>query len=166
MEPLNRPKLTIPKTSIEKSIDILSLSILIMSIVFVFIVWSSLPSEIPIHFNLKGEVDRWGGKEGIWLLPAIGLLIWISLTILEKYPHKYNFFNLTPKNARKQYINARLLVNILKGECVFIFVFFTGQSVNIANGNSFGIGFWELPVFLFIVFGTIFVFIFRSVKLK
>ncbi|MBM7583770.1 putative membrane protein [Bacillus pakistanensis] len=146
MEPVNRPKITIPKSVIEKSIDIMSLALLLISIVYVLMVWSSLPSEIPIHFNIKGEVDRWGGKEGIWFLPAIGVFIWLSLTILEKYPHKYNYLNLTLQNAKKQYLNARLLVNVLKGECVFVFVFFTWQSVNIANGNNIGIGIWELPI--------------------
>jgi uncharacterized membrane protein len=33
--------------------------------------YPSLPSRIPIHFNLKGEADGWGSRESIFLSPAI-----------------------------------------------------------------------------------------------
>ena len=33
--------------------------------------YPSLPSSIPIHFNIKGEADGWGSAESIFLSPAI-----------------------------------------------------------------------------------------------
>lgn len=41
-------------------------------------------SKIPIHWNLKGEVDGWGGRGSLWILPLamdglVGLLIVLAL---------------------------------------------------------------------------------------
>jgi uncharacterized membrane protein len=42
--------------------------------------WSRLPERVPIHWNFRGEVDRWGGRlEGAFLLPIIALALWLVL---------------------------------------------------------------------------------------
>jgi uncharacterized membrane protein len=38
---------------------------------YAFYLYPSLPSRIPIHFNLKGEADGWGSPGSIFLGPAI-----------------------------------------------------------------------------------------------
>ena len=49
--------------------------------------FSLLPEQIPAHFNLAGEVDRWGSRLEIFFLPvlvvALGLLFrrWIEWTL-------------------------------------------------------------------------------------
>lgn len=43
-------------------------------------VWPTAPSEIPVHWNVSGEVDRYGGKfEGLLLLPLVALGIYLLL---------------------------------------------------------------------------------------
>ena len=49
---------------------------------FALAVYPRLPARIPIHWNLHGEVDRWGGRGGAFLLPAIatalaGLMVFV-----------------------------------------------------------------------------------------
>ena len=37
-------------------------------------VWPSAPDAIPVHWNVSGEVDRYGGRfEGLLLLPLAAL---------------------------------------------------------------------------------------------
>lgn len=63
-----------------------SILIFLPLIVSVF-AFSILPEQIPAHFNLAGEVDRWGSREEIFILPALvmvlGLLFrwWIEWTL-------------------------------------------------------------------------------------
>jgi uncharacterized membrane protein len=38
------------------------------------IAWPELGDKIPIHFNIHGEANSWGGKGSIWILPGIFLL--------------------------------------------------------------------------------------------
>jgi hypothetical protein len=41
----------------------------------------SLPAEIPLHFDALGRPDRVGPRQGLFLLPLIGLLAWTINTI-------------------------------------------------------------------------------------
>jgi len=36
--------------------------------------WPSMPAQVPIHWNIAGQIDRYGSKfAGLWLLPAVAL---------------------------------------------------------------------------------------------
>ena len=42
--------------------------------VLLMIYWRQIPERVPIHWNLAGQIDRWGPKEfGILLPPLISL---------------------------------------------------------------------------------------------
>jgi len=46
-------------------------------------VWPSAPAAIPVHWNVSGEVDRYGGRfEGLLLLPFLALAIYLLLRYL------------------------------------------------------------------------------------
>lgn len=50
--------------------------------------------------------------------------MYLFLTILNRYPHKFNYpFNITEQNAVAQYRIARLMVQTLKLEVIWIFVY-------------------------------------------
>jgi uncharacterized membrane protein len=57
------------------------------------IVWPSAPSEIPVHWNASGEVDRYGGKfEGLLLLPLMALAIYLLMRYLPRIdPGRANY---------------------------------------------------------------------------
>jgi len=47
--------------------------------------WPALPDSIPVHWNVTGEVNRYGGKfEGLLLLPIITLAVLVGLTLLPR----------------------------------------------------------------------------------
>jgi uncharacterized membrane protein len=49
------------------------------------IAWSGSPAQIPVHWNLQGQVDRYGGRfEGLLLLPLITVAVYLLLLLL---PH-------------------------------------------------------------------------------
>lgn len=53
---------------------------------YLFARWNTLPSKVPVHFNIKGEVDRVGNKtELLWLL-----LFLIGLNIATFYLVTYS----------------------------------------------------------------------------
>jgi uncharacterized membrane protein len=48
-------------------------------------VWPSAPDAIPVHWNVRGEVDRFGGRfEGLLLLPLITLGIYLLLRYVPR----------------------------------------------------------------------------------
>jgi uncharacterized membrane protein len=57
------------------------------------VVWPTAPSEIPVHWNASGEVDRFGGKiEGLLLLPLMALGIYLLMRYLPNIdPGRVNY---------------------------------------------------------------------------
>ncbi len=161
-----RPKLKIPKTLLENFLDIAAISLFIAAAGSLIMQWTSIPNTVPTHFNAAGEPDGWGSKNNLWILLAIGLMTWILLTIVEKFPHIYNYFNLTEENAERQYKNARLMLNIIKNEMLLFFVYMSWVSAGVAKEAQEGLGVWILPIFIIGITATIAIFIVRSIKLK
>lgn len=55
--------------------------------------WARLPASIAVHWNLAGEVDRYGSRfEGALLLPAMMLFIWGVMRVLPAIdPRRANY---------------------------------------------------------------------------
>ena len=73
--------------------EFVMLGLLVLMFVGTFVCWSAAPDRIPVHWNLQGEVDRWGGKfEGLMLLPLIAVGIYGLLKVIPLIdPKKENF---------------------------------------------------------------------------
>jgi len=137
----NRPKLTIPKTVSERIWDIIGYVSYIGAILFLIISWGDLPSEVPAHYNAAGDVDRWGSKWELVILPGIGLFLLLFLNLFEKYPEWHNYpkrFNAS--NATQFYLVSRQLINQLKNLSLIMFAVILYQSIAIALGWSEELG--------------------------
>jgi immunity protein, SdpI family len=52
--------------------------------------WSHAPDRIPVHWNVAGEVDRYGGKfEGLLLVPLMALGLYLLLLFLPRLDPGY-----------------------------------------------------------------------------
>ncbi len=160
-----RPKLKLPLSRVEKVIQVISAIGLIGIIMMLFTSWSSLPDKIPSHYGFSGEVDSWGDKGILFLLPIIAIFMYGLLTIIERIPHLYNYMcEITEENAEFQYRNARMMLTLLKTEIIFLFRYIEWHMISTGLGKSTGLGIGFLPVYLLILFGTIGFFIYRMVK--
>ena len=141
--------LTLPKTKYEKCLDVIGSGLFTVSILFIILQWGNLPEEIPAHFNAKGEVDRWGSKIEVLILPGIGIFMWIFLGLLEKAPHMHNYpARLNERNVEAFYLNSRRLCNEVKNFCLILFAIISCEIVLVALGKIEGLGWWFLPVVL------------------
>lgn len=144
-----RPILKLPKTKFEKIWDYIGFGIFMLSILYIFIMWGKIPEEVPGHFNGAGEVDRWGSKIELFILPFIGVFLWILLSLLEKAPHMHNYpARLNENNVKAFYLNSRKSLNEIKNLCLIIFAVISFQMVRIAIGEIETIGWWLLPIVL------------------
>src|SRR5699024_8221500 len=125
------------------------------SILYLLFVWAPMPNEGPGHYNAGGEVERWGRKGVLWIVQVVGLVLWVGLSILEKFRHSHNYSNLTEDNAEQQYKNSRLMLNFLKNEILLIFAYINWKNIQVAKGQAESVGIWFLPIFLIIIFGTL-----------
>ncbi|MDR1273079.1 MAG: DUF1648 domain-containing protein [Odoribacteraceae bacterium] len=46
---------------------------------------------LPVHYNTSGQVDGWGGKWFLWLLPLIATVFYAGLSLLGRYPRILNY---------------------------------------------------------------------------
>jgi uncharacterized membrane protein len=74
-------------------IEIALLALIAMMFAAALIMWPTAPSDIPVHWNASGEVDRYGGKfEGLLLLPLMALGIYLLMRYLPNIdPGRINY---------------------------------------------------------------------------
>jgi uncharacterized membrane protein len=99
-----------------------------------------LPDSIPTHYNFSGEPDAWGAKTGLLVTPLIGAVLYAALTVLSRFPHKFNYpWAITESNARRQYILSRRMLSAVKLVLVFSFSYITWSTIRTALGNQMGL---------------------------
>ena len=144
-----RPKLKVELRKTDKVLEVLCLMALVSLWVGTVAGFSQLPEQIPSHFNASGKADDFSGKTHIFFLPVVATILYIALTILNQYPHRYNYTTaVTHENAKPLYASATRLVRVLKLSVILILsgiVFMTYKSV---VNRTEGLGAWFLPVSL------------------
>lgn len=71
----------------------ISLAAIAVAFVFTAAVYDQLPAELPVHWNLEGEPDRWAGQlRGALMLPVGALVMWAVLMFLPRVdPRRANY---------------------------------------------------------------------------
>ncbi len=116
-----------PTTRWQRILGILSPVVLLGAIVFVLIRFPSLPEQIPIHFNAKGEIDGYGGRFSLLLMPIIGLVMDASLALVGRFPKSWNTgVRITLYNRVRVY---RLVRDLLAELRLAMALFFGGFAV-------------------------------------
>ncbi|WP_397539153.1 DUF1648 domain-containing protein [Rummeliibacillus pycnus] len=145
-----RPKITIPKTKSEWVWDIIGYSFYFASFILLITNWNVLPDKVPAHYNALGEVNRYGSKWELLILPCIGAFIIIFLQVIEKHPEIHNYpSRLNESNVKQFYLLSRKLINKIKNISLIIFACLLFESISIPLGWGHGFGKWFLPISLF-----------------
>lgn len=162
-----RPKIKIPKTKSEWVWDVIGYSFYLGTLALLLFTWDELPQEIPAHYNALGEVDRWGSKGELLILPALGILIILIMQILERFPEAYNQpKRLNESNAKQFYLVGRKTVNQLKNICLLIFALVLFNDISKALGwtDGFGIIFFPIIIIGFGIPITIVIMKYKKIK--
>lgn len=131
-----RPKVNFPKTGIEVAADIIGIGALLLSLVFTLLNWGGIPQEIPAHFDFEGNVDRYGAKVELFILPIIAVALLILMQLVEKKPWLYNYPDrLNEENVVRFYTEGRKMMNFTKNLVNILFASISVQSVRIALGD-------------------------------
>ncbi|MFN8633576.1 MAG: DUF1648 domain-containing protein [Chloroflexota bacterium] len=86
--------------------------------------WSSMPDRIPVHWNITGQVDRYGGKaEGLLALPILALVIYLVLLLSPR------LFRATEAQLGGVYVGVRIAV------LVFLAVLYGLILLQVRNGT-------------------------------
>ena len=120
------------------------LILLSATVIYLAVNWKDLPEKIPGHYNIMGEVDRWGNKGELLILPIVTWIMYFGMTVLEHYPQNWNTgVAVTEKNTERVYRVLKNMIGTLKFVVVGIFTFL---SINSALAEPLPV--WFLPAAL------------------
>jgi len=141
------PKIKINHTKNDLFTEVTAFLLLIFFWIISILSLDYLPDEIPTHYDGSGQIDAFGDKEAILILPFITTLLVIMMSILSKFPHTFNYsVEITAENAEKQYRNAIGFIRMLKIAILLLFIFMNYQTMQIALEKNESLGVWFLPV--------------------
>jgi len=153
---MSRPKLSIKKDSLDHLVALIGLLGLIVLIIVPSYYYTALPDIIPIHFGADGSPDGYGSKKMIWLLPIIGIILYLGMKTLLNYPHTFNYpTKITEENAYHQYQQATKMIRAMNTAIVNVFAYLTYASIQTALGNKDGLGTYFTVSFFALIFGII-----------
>ncbi len=133
----NRPKIQVPVEGIDLIIDLTVLAILLFIWGYVITYYSELPDKIPMHFNMSGEVDKYGGRSSIWVLLAITTVVAVGMYVLTKYPHIHNYMEeITEENAVRNYKMSCRLLRFVNLFTILIMLYVVYSVIEKSAGND------------------------------
>ena len=146
-------------------LDIASLASLFFLIALPFLYYADLPDTIPIHYGADGKADGYGSILTIFLLPAIGTLLFAGLTMLNKYPHLFNYpHEITEENKERSYRSAQKMISALKLLITLIFAYITFVTIRKSDSDTASLGTLFLPLTCFMIFGLIAYYVARMLR--
>jgi uncharacterized membrane protein len=162
-----RPRIELELTQTDKIVEILGWIMIFGIWILTLINYYDLPEIIPIHYDGARKADGFGNKANILTLPIVSTILFVGMTILNKYPHVFNYpSEITYENALHQYTNATRLIRYLKLTIVIIFGLIVYKTIQNVNGNADGLGTWFLPLTMGMIFIPIIFFLIRASKYK
>ena len=161
--PIIRPDMT-PVDWLLESVALMGMMIFLGYVIYQF---PRLSETIPSHFNGAGIPDEYSPKSFFWVLPGVGIFIYILLSLIVLVPHQFNYtVKITPKNALIQYSMAIRLIRYLKAALTWLFFYISNATIRISAGGGSGLGSWFLPVALGGIFLPIIIYFIAASKKK
>ena len=125
-----------------------SLVIVAFPFLYLYYIWDELPAKVPLHWNVKGEIDRWGDKEELFYIPILlPLLVYIIFLIIPLIDPKKQL----DKMGRK-YHSFKLILT-LSMSMITLFILFTAKDSSLSSPN-----------YIFIIIGVMFTLIGNFMK--
>ena len=106
--------------------------IIMVALPFLYLayIWPSLPETVPMHWNLRGEIDRWGNKMELLLLPF--LLPFLSYLIMLGVPYVDPKQQLSKMGRKYNQIKFWMIFIM---SVLAIYLIFAVQHENLINAN-------------------------------
>ncbi len=116
------------KTSLRKELPLIG--VVLLPFLYLIYIWNDLPNQVPMHWNIKGEVDRYGDKMELILIPImLPLLIYGLLLIIPKIDPKGKI-----KNMGNKYHSLKTLMTIFMS-VLALFILYSSKNGSFANPN-------------------------------
>lgn len=125
------------KITINNALEVLCIIILLGVILFIISFYNKIPTIIPIHYDLYDKVDGVGSKSNVWIILAIGIITYIGMSFLQKYPQKFNYpVQVTESNKNKLFSLGIRIILIMKLCIILLYSYITLCMIGLMDLNS------------------------------
>jgi len=101
--------------------------LVILPAIYLLIQWNSFGDEVPLHWNLKGEVDRYGSPKELWIVGMIPFFIYFIFWLIPKIDPKNKILEMGKKYDQLKF----LLVGMTSLLCLYLlYAIHKGRMVN------------------------------------
>ena len=123
------------------------ITIVLLPFIYLAYIWNELPENVPLHWNLEGEIDRYGDKSELLIIPFVmPLLVYLIFLVVPEIDPK----NKLNKMGNKLQSIKFLITTIMSILALFIIYSVKNQSISNPNYIILSIG------LLFIILGNYF----------
>ncbi|MGK0413309.1 MAG: putative membrane protein [Polaribacter sp.] len=106
------------------------ITIVLLPFIYLAYIWNQLPEKVPMHWNIKGEIDRYGEKMELIIIPILlPLLVYIIFLVVPK---------IDPKNKLNKMGNKLQTIKVLLTTFMSIlalFIIYAAKNQSFANPN-------------------------------
>ena len=140
----------------------ISLVMLVGMTLFLIVNWKNIPEQVPMHYDWAGNIDRWGSKNELFLLPIMDWGMYLLISGFECFPKIWNTgVSVTEENVGRVYRALKYMMKSLKVIVILDFLVMT-----LCAAMSLPLPGWFLPVVLILTFGDIIFWIVQLVRVK
>jgi uncharacterized membrane protein len=91
--------------------------IMLLPLAYLAAIWTSLPAQVPVHFNLTGKADRFGSKNELlsvsFLLTGVNAFVYLLLTNVYRLDPKRNAIENRMRLSRIAFAVSVFLAGLL-----------------------------------------------------
>jgi uncharacterized membrane protein len=99
--------------------ELLVVAFLLLPIIYLLISWSGIPAEIPMHYDIQGNIDRYGNRGELWLL--VGLLNIPVYLLLLGAPY-LDYKKSIPHPWENSYLGMRAIMQVCMAAVTMIII--------------------------------------------
>jgi uncharacterized membrane protein len=106
------------------------IAIVLLPFIYLAYIWNQLPEKVPMHWNINGEIDRYGEKVELIIIPILlPLLVYIIFLVVPKIDPK----NRLNKMGNKLQTIKFLLTTLMS--ILALFIIYTAKNESFTNPN-------------------------------
>ena len=81
----------VPRNLFDWITDLVCILVLLGTFGFIGSKYSSLPDQVPTHYDFAGNITSYGGKASVWIMPVVALILgYLLMVLLEQFPQAWN----------------------------------------------------------------------------
>jgi uncharacterized membrane protein len=114
--------------SLKKELPLIA--IVLLPFIYLAYLWNDLPNKVPMHWNIKGEINRYGDKSELIIIPILlPLLVYLIFLVVPKIDPKNKLNTMGSKLQTIKFLLTTFM------SILALFIIYTAKNQTFTNPN-------------------------------